>query len=108
MHAAGDGALQRASRRIGRLPQQRQFAAEFVEQAGEASRCRVVGRAHIGLAAARLHDQVDRTVLQMKPPAVGQQPDLRKPRHDRRPGRMAAKASERVSVLSFNDASGRT
>jgi hypothetical protein len=70
-----------ASPGIGCLPQQRQFAAEFVEQAGEAPGRGVVGRAYV--AAPRLDDQVDRTVLQMKPPAVGQQPDLRNPHHER-------------------------
>jgi hypothetical protein len=80
-----DNALQYASRRIGRSAQGRQFAAEFVEQAGKTPPRRVIGRAHLGLYAAGLHDQVDRTVLQVKPPAVRQKPDLRRSHHSRFP-----------------------
>jgi len=35
MHAAGDRAPQQAPHRIGRLAQQRQFLAEFIEQTGK-------------------------------------------------------------------------
>ena len=86
MHAAGDHAPQRAPRRIGSLAQQRQLLAKLIEQAGKTLYRGVIGRTHICLAAARLHNQVDRAVLQMKPPAVGQKRNLRNPRHAGRPG----------------------
>ncbi len=86
MHAARDRASQGAPRRIGGLAQQRQLLAELIEQTGKTPYRGVIGRAHICLAAARLHDQIDRAVLQMKSPAVGQKRDLRSPRHARRPG----------------------
>ncbi len=85
MHAARDLALQQALRRIGGLTQQRQLVAEFVEQTGEAASRGVIGRAHARLAATRLHDQVDRTILQMQPPAVRQPSDLRQSLHARDP-----------------------
>ena len=68
------------------LAQFRQFRAEFIEQAGEAPRRGLIGRAHLRLAALRLDDQVDRTVLQMQPLAVRKKRDLREPLHARRPG----------------------
>jgi hypothetical protein len=86
MHAARDRALQRASLRIGRLAQVRQLITEFIEQAAKAPHGGIVGGAHVSRTASRLHDQVDRTILQMKPPAIGQEPDLRGPRHARGPG----------------------
>ena len=86
MHAARDHAFQRATRRSGRLAQFDQFLAEFVEQAGETPRRCFIGGAHIRLAAFRFDDQVDRTVLQMQPLAVGKKRDLRQPFHARRPG----------------------
>ncbi len=85
MHAAHDRALQQASPGIGRLAQQRQLLAELIEQACKTPRRGVIGRTHVYLAAAGLHDQVDWTVLQMKPPAVSQKPDLRSSRHARCP-----------------------
>jgi hypothetical protein len=81
VHAARDDTLQAASRRIGGRPQQRQFFAEFVKQARKTSDRGSIGRAQIFAAAARLHDQVDRTILQMQPLAVLEPSDLRLPRH---------------------------
>jgi hypothetical protein len=86
LQAAGDHALQPASRRIGRLAQFGQLLAEFVEQAGETFRRGVMGGANLRPTAVRFHDQVDRTILQMQPPAVGEIGDLRQPAHARRPG----------------------
>ena len=86
MHAARDDAFQRASRRIGGLAQFNQLLAEFIEQAGKAPRRGVIGGTHVRLAALRLDDQIDRTVLQMQPLAIGKKRDLRKPLHARRPG----------------------
>jgi hypothetical protein len=86
MHPAGDNALQQASVRIGGCAQQRQFAAEFVEQTGKPPRRGVVGRTLVGIAPARFHDQVDRAILQVKPPAVRQKCDLRSAGHGRDPG----------------------
>ena len=95
-HRAGSAAL-RSSAKLG---------AEFVEQAGEAPRRGLIGRAHIRVAALRLHDQIDRTILQMQPLAVSKQRDLREPCHARRPG--IGQGIGRISALSFSDASGRT
>ena len=86
MHAAGDDALQRAPRRIGRLAQFNQLSAEFIEQAGKSTHRGLIGGTHVALPALRLDDQIDRTVLQMQPLAVRQKRDLRKPLHARRPG----------------------
>ena len=86
MHAARHVALQQAARRIGGLAQQRQLAAKFIEQAGKAPRRGVIGGRTSASLPLRLHDQVDRTVLQMKPPAIGQKADLRGSRHARDPG----------------------
>ena len=86
MHAARNGALQQTPRWIGRLAQHRQLAAEFVEQASKTPRRGVIGPPQIYLAAVSFHDQVDRAVLQMKPPAVCQKPDLRNSLHACCPG----------------------
>jgi hypothetical protein len=86
MHAAGDRAPQQAPRRIGRLAQQRQFLAELIEQTGKTLYRCAISRTDVCLAAARLHNQIDRAVLQMKPPAIGQTRHLRNPGHARRPG----------------------
>ena len=107
VHAARHLALQQAPRRVGGLAQQRQLGAEFVEQSGETPRRRGVGGADVCIAPARLDDQVDRTILQVKTPAVGKKLDLRRPRHRRGPG-AGNETTWRVSVLSFTDASGRT
>ena len=86
MHAARDDALQRAARGIGRLAQRRQFLAEFIEQAGKAPRRGVIGGADLRRLPLGLDDQIDRTVLQMQPLAVGKKRDLREAFHARRPG----------------------
>ncbi len=105
MHAPRDNALQRTAHRIGRLAQLGQLLAEFIEQAGEAPGRGVIGRANIRLGPLRLHDQIDRAVLQMQPLAVGEKRDLREAFHARRPGICG---TERSSALSLSDASGRT
>src|SRR5258708_5543694 len=107
-HAARDGALQQALSWISSLAQQWQLSAEFIKQAGETPHCCLIRRVHLSLAAASLHDQVDRTILQMKPPAVRQKPDLRRSRHARLPGADCSESVCRFSVLSLSDASGRT
>ncbi len=105
MHAARDDAFQHTACRHGRLAQFDQFRTEFVEQAGEAPRRGIIGRANFRRSSLRAHDQVDRTVLQMQPPAIGKQRDLRSPRHARRPG---SNIKGRISALSRSEASGRT
>ena len=105
MHAACDHTLQQAPRWVGWLAQCRQFRAEFIEQTGKTPRRRLIGLANIDRAAFGFHDQVDRTVLQMQSLAVGEPRDLRKPRHA---GRPEMTGIWRISVLSFNEASGRT
>jgi hypothetical protein len=86
IHAACDCALQFATRWVGGLAQQGQLVAEFVEQTCKTPRRGVVGGTPIYLAAVNLHDQVDRTVLQMKPSAVREPADLRNSRHVSCPG----------------------
>ena len=86
MHAARDDTLECASPRIGRPSQFAELFAELIEQPGEPPRRGLIGRAHICLRPLRLHDQINRAVLQMQPPAVSQKRDLRTPFHARRPG----------------------
>ena len=50
----------------------------------------------------------DRTVLQVKPPAVAEESDLRRPGHGRDLPTGCCGGNWRISVLSFNDESGRT
>jgi hypothetical protein len=89
------------------LPCRLQFAGSLVEQAGEAAYGGIIGCADIRLVAAGFHDQIDRTVLQMQPPAVRQHCDLWPSRHARDPGAGCCVIC-RISALSFNDANGRT
>ena len=86
MHAARDDTLQWASGRIGSPSKFNQLLAEFIEQAGKASRRGLVSGAHVDFTSFRLDDQIDRTVLQMQPLAVRKKRDLREPFHARRPG----------------------
>ena len=86
IHAARDRTLQFAARRATGLAQQRQLVAQFVEQTGKTPRRGVISDTLICLAAVSLHDQVDRTVLQMKPSAVREPSDLRNSRHVSCPG----------------------
>jgi hypothetical protein len=86
MHAARDETFQRASNRISGRSEFNQLLAEFIEQAGEACCCGLVGGAHIPFSPLRLDDKIDRTVLQMQPLAVWKERDLREPFHARRPG----------------------
>src|ERR1700742_4557592 len=79
MHAARNYTSQQALLRAGRLTQFRQLFAELVQQTCETSGRRFIRYAPIGLRSAGLHDQVDRTVLQMEPGAIGEQGYLRKP-----------------------------
>ena len=105
MHPARDDALQRALQRIGRRAQFAQLLAELVKQTGEAARPSLIGGTDIGCRPISLHDQIDRTVLQMQPLAVRKQRDLREPLHARRPGMYGI---GRISALSRKDDSGRT
>ncbi len=105
MHPPRDDAAQLATRCIGGAAQMPQLRAELIKQAGEASRGRGIGRAHIRLASVRFHDEVNGAVLQMQPLAVGEKSCLRKPVHARRPGICGI---GRSSAWSFSDASGRT
>jgi hypothetical protein len=76
VHAPRDLALQQAPRRVGGLPQQRQLAAKLVKQtSGEAARRGVISGTYVCRAATRFDDQINRTVLQVKPPAISQKPD---------------------------------
>ena len=68
------------------MAQQRQLGAKLVEQAGKAQLRGAVGAPDVRLTAACLDDQIDRTVLQMQPPLIGQKADLRGARHVRTPG----------------------
>ena len=85
MHAARHLASQRAVRRVGGLAQQRQFFAKLIEQARKPPRSGAISLPDVRFTAARLYDQVNRTVLQMKPPAIGQKADLRSACHVRDP-----------------------
>ena len=107
MHAARNRSLQRATQGMSGLAQLSQFGAQLVEQAAQAARRRRIGGANVGLPTIRLDDQIDRAILQMQPPAVGKQRDLRQPRHARRPG-FTPHGIGRMSETSFSVLSGRT
>ena len=92
-------------RGMGGLAQFGKLRAELIKQAREAMCRRVIGRTNLGTPAIRFHDQIDRTILQMQPLAVAKERDLRKARHERRPG---VSSIGRTSALSFSEASGRT
>ena len=81
-----DRPLQRATVRSGCRAKPGQLRAEFIEQAREAPGRGVIGRADIRRPALGADDQIDRTILQMQPAAIGQQRDLRWAPHARRPG----------------------
>ena len=85
-----------------------QFRAELIEQPGEAPRRGFVGRAHLSFASPRLHDQIDRTILQMQPPAIRQQCNLREPCHARGPGIGFCQGSWRISSPFCTSESGFT
>jgi hypothetical protein len=70
MHAARDSSLQPILPGISRPAQQLELTAEFIEQARKTARRRLIRRLHVFLAAACFYNQIDRAVLQMKPPAV--------------------------------------
>ena len=86
MHAARDDTLQGASNRISGPSEFNQLLAEFIQQANKAQCGSFVSGTHVTLPALRLDNQIDRTVLQMQPLAIGKKRDLRKPFHARRPG----------------------
>jgi hypothetical protein len=69
MHAARDSSLQPILPGISRLAQQLELTAEFIEQARKTARRGLIRRLRVFLAAC-LYNQIDRAVLQMKPPAV--------------------------------------
>ena len=71
------GPANRRGVRTGRLPQLRQLGDQFFEDRLEAGDRRLIGGAALRLAAERLDDQVDRAVVEMQPPAVGEPGDLR-------------------------------
>ena len=82
-----------------------QFRAEFVEKPRETTSRRLVGSSNISFAPVSLDDQIDRTVLQMQPPAIGKERDLRLPPHARRPGIDPCHGIGRISELSLSSLS---
>jgi hypothetical protein len=112
VHPVRDISLQETPIRSGRFPQFRKLLAEFVEQSGEAASCSFISCKDHLRSAMRLHDQIDRAVLHVKPPAIRQPSDLREPcqarSHGRDLGSDCCRGSWRTSVLPFNDANGRT
>jgi len=86
VHAACDNTFQLTSNRIGGFSQFHQLRAEFIEQACKPPRRSLKGGTHLRSAALCLDDQINRTVLQMHPLAIGKKRDLRKALHARRPG----------------------
>src|SRR5579872_1471792 len=60
-----------------------QFSTKLVEYIHKPRTRSLISRIHLTLGTKRLDDQVDRTILQMKPSAIRQQPHLCARRHFR-------------------------
>jgi hypothetical protein len=60
----------------------RQFAAEFVEHCRESPHRSVVGRFNLTERTERLENDVNRPILKMEPPVVGQELHLRAVCHE--------------------------
>ncbi|MET3310367.1 hypothetical protein ABIF41_002208 [Bradyrhizobium japonicum] len=108
IHAARNGALQWARSGFRCLAQLRQLHAELIEQPGEAARCGVIGRTHLARPPPRFDDQINRPILQMQPPTIRQQCDLREPCHARGPGIGFCQGNWRTSSPFCTSESGLT
>ncbi len=76
LHAPGDRAGERPFRPIWRT-QLAEFRAELIQHAAEPLGRRFIGRPHRVLRAHRIDDEIDRPVLQVQAPAIGEHADLR-------------------------------
>jgi hypothetical protein len=58
------------------LPQKCELATEFIKHSDEALSRRPIGRVDLSKDSKCLDDQIDGSIVQMQPTAVGQQSDL--------------------------------
>ena len=86
--AGGDHAPRHRARRFGPFvadgsSQQRELVDQALQHALERVPDLAVGGGDLGFGAGGADDQVDRPMLEVEPPPVGQQADLRAGRHGR-------------------------
>ncbi len=86
VHATRHDALQRCPLRSAAARSSGSSAQSSSRSPVNRSRRSLIGRAHCVGGSPRLDDQINRSILQMQPPAIRQQCDLREPCHARGPG----------------------
>jgi hypothetical protein len=112
-HSPRNDARRQRIPQSGTFSQKFEFATKFVEHVGEAFRADTVGSIYLAGLAEGLDDQVDGTVMKMKPAAVFQQPYLGSWLHSDFPrangqGLPGLADILRCPLLSMIESSGRT